>query len=292
MNNPARLQALTSDVAKNRERTVGALRRSHSLRFSSPIDDLQATPLSRLDLVDIRSGKLMHPGSVILGVSGVLFLMCVLKVAGARTHLERMFHGVGGSDALTGVLIAAAPCVAVLLGVVWVFAMAGRLQQGLRRYRKARRVALREAASAQEFAELVKDEGVSSKAAREVYGLLLPQYQDRMRVRLSDELAMHLDMSVGAIADLYTKALRHTDRQRPLGGRETRMKTVLELLLAVERSPRRALSLREMPPAMHIDHHVRVRTIAAGRGEQVLQMSPPQLGFEMRFTEAARLRGR
>jgi hypothetical protein len=185
----------------------------------------------------------------------LIFFAYVMNIGGAQVYLDGVFNGLDRSgrsenDTVANAVVSAVPYAEIGAIAVGVCILLMLLAKGLKSGAKAQRLSTRRMISVQEFIGLAAEQGVSEKVAKETYSLLLPHYSNRMRTRLTDSLASDLDLTESDQKDLFGNLLRQTDRTRDQHAGQVEIETVLDLMLAIERSPSRFVAKREPSPAL------------------------------------------
>jgi NADH:ubiquinone oxidoreductase subunit 5 (subunit L)/multisubunit Na+/H+ antiporter MnhA subunit len=217
------------------------------------------TPQRRAtDPVLTRQGFLSHPGTLAMGLAGILFGAYIFNIGGTATFLNSFFNGLN-SDArshdhdVQNMVVVALPILGILVVSIILFMILKAIGRGARKAVKSNRLAPREDMTQREFVDVVLKQGISAMVGKHAYTLLLPIYHNRMRARFSDSLSRDLQLNRIQIADLYGNLLFLTDRQRSVQDQDTEVDTVLELLQAAERGVPRfrtdAAAPRIAPPA-------------------------------------------
>jgi hypothetical protein len=181
----------------------------------------------------------------------MVFFSYVFNLGGLQTSLDGLFSGLDSSarsheTQVSRFFVAAIPYVIVAMAALILFIVLGSIVRGARTLGKSQKLRNRERVTVAEFLETAGAHGVSRTVAREVYDMLLPYYDNQMRVALSDRLRTTLQLKPVEVSDLYGNLLRHTDRHRRVGEDGARIETVLDLLTAVEGATPRSLPQSEL----------------------------------------------
>jgi hypothetical protein len=202
-----------------------------------------------------RKGLLSHPGTLMMGLGGVLFAAYIFNFNGTATYLDALFNGWNDAahaqnHAVQSGVVAAIPYAVGFIALIILYAILKGISSALTSHKTTKQLAPRKEISLQEFTEHVGQRGISPKVAKEAFKLLLPYYRNRMRTRLSDSLTTVLQLNRVQIADLYANMLYQTDRHMPMGDVDIDVDTVLELLTLVEKAtPRSSNEQPFIPPA-------------------------------------------
>jgi hypothetical protein len=203
-----------------------------------------------------RKGILSHPGTLMMGLGGVLFAAYIFNFNGTATYLDALFNGWNDAahaqnHAVQSGVVAAIPYAVGFIALIILYAILKGIGSALTSHKTAKQLAPRKEITVQEFTEHVATRGVSPKVAKEAFKLLLPYYRNRMRTRLSDSLTTVLQLNRVQIQDLYANLLYQTDRHMPRDqDDEIEAETVLDLLLLVEKAtPRSSNEQPFIPPA-------------------------------------------
>lgn len=218
-----------------------AERRAAALQAQSK----RAGSRDNLDPELTRKGFLAHPGSLLLALAALGFFAYVFNFGGIQPMLDGFFGDLNQkAQAKNGdvadLVVASVPYVKIGLGVVAAWVVLLLLGRMLKSGTKAAKLSSRRPLTQQEFIDLSAIQGISTKVAREAYGLLLPHYNHRLRTRLSDSLADDLQLNRHERADLVGNLLRRTDRISNWEAGDD-VATVLDLLIAVEEAKPRSL---------------------------------------------------
>jgi len=202
-----------------------------------------------------RTGIMSHPGTLMMGLGGVLFAAYIFNFNGTATYLDALFNGWNDAahaqnHAVQSGVVAAIPYAVGFIALIVLYAILKGISSALTSHKTTKQLAPRKEITLQEFTEHVGNRGVSPKVAKEAFKLLLPYYRNRMRTRLSDSLTTVLQLNRVQIADLYANLLYQTDRHMPPGDEDVDADTVLDLLLLVEKAtPRSSNEQPFIPPA-------------------------------------------
>jgi hypothetical protein len=202
-----------------------------------------------------RQGLLSHPGTLLMGLGGVLFAAYIFNIGGTATSLDALFNGWNESAQaqnhhVQAGIETAIPYAVALIAVIVLYAILKGIGSAFTSRRTTKQLAPRKEVTLQEFTDHVATKAISPKVAKEAFKLLLPYYRNRMRTRLSDSLTQVLQLNQIQIHDLYANLLYQTDRHAPIGDNPIEIDTVFELLTEVEKAtPRSNNEAPFIPPA-------------------------------------------
>ena len=217
-----------------------------------------------LDPILTRKSRTSHKGVLVLVVAFVLFVAYVNNVGGLKMFADGLFdnwnqsaHSQNGA-VVTAIATVFPYIVGLLLLVVVVSVIRGLVGKG-QDFRKQRRLGKREEVAMEDFIDESVEHGVSAKVAREAYRLLQEICSDCMRARFSDDLKYDLHLERSDVTNMYAALVKKSDRMLRAESMMAPYTTVLDVMMAVERSPVRSAGVQAERPkrGIRLDSFVR-----------------------------------
>ena len=204
-----------------------------------------------LDPTLTRTGFFSHPGTFVLAGAAALFTVYALDFGGVQKPVDDVFNDLVGRSQAAGsgvpaLVISLAPFAVgfVLLVLVWMFVRwMGRAGKARKRRKMMRG---RTPMSVEQFVDMASQCGVSAKVAQKTYRFLDPHELYALRVKMSDRLREDLHLSPVKVLDAMVNLLKRCDRKKSLGTDADAVRTVLDLMLYVEKAPAHFLTDEQM----------------------------------------------
>lgn len=224
-----------------------------------------------------RTGALSHPGTLAVAGAAILFALYVFNVGGTQTFLDSLFSGAdqfgkSHNDAVVSFTLGSLPYVVIALGVLILLFVVLWIRRRIVSIQRARLLRKRASQDVQQFTAMMLEHGISAKVATQAYRLLKPHYDHKMRARMDDDLRSGLKMSEADIEALRQRMLHFTDRKNPRGETISSLRTVGDLLLAIEHAPHQSLTQSMAKKVRGTADAPVIRTEAVGETRMVVPL--------------------
>lgn len=226
-----------------------------------------------------RSGLLSHPGTLATAGAAILFALYIFNIGGTQAFLDGLFsnadkYGKAQNDAVVGFTLDAIPYAVMALAALVVLLFCLSMRKKIIAMQRRQLYKGRSSMDVSSFTAIVKDKGVSAKVASQAYRLLRPHYDNDLRAEWSDDLRRGLKLKNGDIEILRQRMLHFTDRKNSLNDSVDDVRTVGDLLLAVEKAPHQSLtdSMAKNLGRRQSDRVPVIRTEAVGETRMVVPL--------------------
>ncbi len=187
---------------------------------------------------EAKRGVLANPGSLIVAAFGLTFVGYVFNVGGMATSIDAYLGGLNHSvqshnSQVSSIFLRTLPLLGAGLIVLILIAVLRALGPSSRSLAQTE---AREVSGVEAFVNAAGDLSVSKKVARTAYKQLLPYVRKGKHLSVKDTLCKDLKVRTDQVSHVYGTLLRHTDRRRKQGDDGRQLRSVLELMLAVEAS--------------------------------------------------------
>ena len=198
-----------------------------------------------------RKGFFSHPGTLILAGTAVLFTMYALDFAGVQKPVDEFFrdidsHAQSAGSGVPTVVLSLAPIALGLMALVGLWMCWRWIGRARKNRIKAKLLRGRVPMSQDEFVAMAAGHGVSEKVAQKTYRFLDPHESFALRVKAEDRLREDLHVSGVKVLDAMVNLLKRCDRKKSLGTDAEDVRTVLDLMLYVEKAPSQFLTDEQM----------------------------------------------